>query len=733
MGPLMAAREDQIAAYLARVVQQKGAARVSAIAASSAGLEGVESAQAKQDKKLAEAAIKAAAKDRAINVEQAAAAEALILPKLRPALEVQDGKFKTDHPLWLMLNEDEALKARLETVMPSIGRIELPGSNDYPYGGTGFVVGKNLVMTNRHVAAIFALGVGVKNLRFKPGRRAGIDFRQEHERPPGAIFHAKKILMIHPFWDMALLQVEGAENAPALKLSTADTNGAETNIATIGYPAFDPRNDADTQNDLFQRIFGVKRLLPGKLGARRNTASFGKVVEATTHDCSSLGGNSGSPVVDFATGRVLALHFGGVEGVANYAVPAWELARDKRVIDAGVVFDATVTGQAGADDWWEHPAQFADKSPNASSPAMTSAPASASSQMQVQTTPDGTMRVTIPIEISVRVGGQQIALGASPPSAAMAAPSTEAMVEPIHDTSYGDRKGYKSNFIDGLDVPMPTPADPSVVASTLDGEPVLHYQNFSIVMHAKRRLALFTASNVTAETRLKEPEGKDYTRRQLTGLREQDREKWFIDPRLDPAYQLTDIFYTNDRGSFDKGHIVRREDVAWGSSFAMLQRANGDSYHITNCSPQVDIFNQSSDGELNWGDLENHVFKAAASERLCQFAGPVLSRNDTVFMGRAPGGERIRVKIPSRYWKLIVANGLDGPMSYAFLLEQDLDDVAFEEFVAAEFKPFMISIADLQELVDLEFPHIVQDSDQFGLAESEELAFRAGIKSKAMT
>src|ERR1043165_4727694 len=122
-------------------------------------------------------------------------------------------------------------------------------------------------------------------------------------------------------------------------------------------------------------------------------------------------------------------------------------------------------------------------------------------------------------------------------------------------------------------------------------------------MHAKRRLALVTASNVTAEAKLRRPEaGKYYTRKGLSGLGKNDMEQWFQDPRLDAEFQIPDVFFTKDRQAFDKGHIVRRDDVAWGKTYAALKRANGDSYHVTNCSPQVAGFNRSANGEENWGD-----------------------------------------------------------------------------------------------------------------------------------
>ncbi|MBL7372603.1 hypothetical protein INQ23_25105, partial [Escherichia coli] len=114
-----------------------------------------------------------------------------------------------------------------------------------------------------------------------------------------------------------------------------------------------------------------------------------------------------------------------------------------------------------------------------------------------------------------------------------AAPIEEGLVEVWHDGDYSERDGYQEDFLPGAVVPMPKPRDPGVLAPLLDGGDTLHYGHFSIKMHAQRRLALLTASNVTAEPRLKRPEpGYDYSRKALADLGPNDQEKWFPDPRL---------------------------------------------------------------------------------------------------------------------------------------------------------------------------------------------------------
>ena len=98
----------------------------------------------------------------------------------------------------------------------------------------------------------------------------------------------------------------------------------------------------------------MKRLQPGTLGGRRETESFGKMVSAVRHNCSTLGGNSGSALLYLESREVPALHFGGRYGVVNYGVPASELARDQRVVDSGVTFaDQPPGGEPTWADWWK--------------------------------------------------------------------------------------------------------------------------------------------------------------------------------------------------------------------------------------------------------------------------------------------------------------------------------------------------------------------------------------------
>lgn len=691
-----------------------------------------------QPLQTARKAIEAMSLSREISPDEEMGLEAIINADLRPAIDVINNTFTVSHPLWTHLSNDVAIKARIESVLPSIGRIELPGHPRLPYGGTGFVVGDGLVMTNRHVAAIFAQGLGSRNLTFISGCTAGIDFLRERDMPTGPTLLVRRVVMIHPFWDMAILAVDGLTSTRRpLRLALSDAReltGRE--IFVVGYPAFDPRNPEGEQHDLFAGRYGVKRLQPGELQGGLNAASFGKLVPAATHDCSTLGGNSGSAVVDLASGEVLALHFGGRYHEQNYAVPSAMLARDGRVVDAGVSFAGNPPGgvDPASSEWWRR--ADAGEAP-ATEPSPTGQAQSPVTSSTGITLTDGAISFEFPLRITISFGRPSLAAEAAV-EAVVAGSVEESLREPFHDTDYASRLGYDPGFLNLPDrepglpllaVHMPATVDPEIMAETRDGGTVLRYHNFSIVMHRHRRLALFCASNLTSEPELKEPEpGQNYSRKGLGGLGKNDQERWFIDPRIDSAAQLPDVFFTKDRSSFDKGHIVRREDVAWGTSYDLVRRANGDTFHVTNCSPQVSGFNQSQAGGDNWGDLENYVLSEAANERLCVLAGPVLDPSDEVFVGVGEGGTVLRAKVPQRFWKVIVARVETGLAAYGFVLEQDLATVDWELTVPPGFLPVMYPLSDIAIMTGLVFDPSLLDADQYGTVRGGELALRSGTR-----
>jgi endonuclease G, mitochondrial len=650
--------------------------------------------------------------------------EAIVLPKERPVVDIVNGTFVAPAVPFEAFGDGPA-RRYIESAIPAIGRIDLPDHPYLPYGGTGFVVGDGILMTNRHVAELFASGIGREELGFRPGQTAAVDFLHERGSDLSRHFRIQRIAMIHPYWDMALLVVEGLDDVRPLVLSVVPPGDLqERMVAVIGYPALDPRNNVELQNTVFRGVFNVKRLQPGRLRDLRGVQSFGHPVSAVTHDASTLGGNSGSAVIDVETGTVVGLHFAGVYLEANYAVPAHELALDGRIVEAGVKVEQVIAQQnLPWDNFWIQ----ADPAPlrRTASASTKSVEGLKVTDEDSPTTEDRVMSWSLPLEIVVQVRSQAQTVGTSEAESML-----ERIVEPFHDEDLSGRKGYDSMFLgpDGPETKQPTVLREELVSRLDDGSYVLPYEHFSIVMNRERRLAMYTASNVDANRARKEPEAnQDYTRRGLSGLGKSEQEKWFTDPRIPAIHQLPDRFFTRDRGAFDKGHIVRREDVAWGQTYSEVRRANGDTYHVTNCSPQVAGFNRSTEGGL-WGQLEDLVLRQARVERYCVFAGPVLLQGDPVFCGVDEWGST-KVAVPRQFWKIIVANGVLGPQTFAFLLDQDLSAINLEFAVYAPWRSRMISVSGLEKLMDyIRFPDLLHDTDQSETPSGETVRFDAGLE-----
>jgi len=333
--------------------------------------------------------------------------EAIVHKKYRPAIFIINNTYEMPPNPWQHFDQEQA-RTNIEKNIPLIGRIELPGIG-IPYGGTGFVVGSDLIMTNRHVAEMFARGLGISRLRFKSRMEAGINFRKEIVPSPDVKdLRVVNVVMIHPHWDMALLRVEGLpENQRPLSLSTHSADDMiGRDIAVIGYPAQDSRNDIALQNEIFGGVYNVKRMQPGKLDPRARILSFGQEVDAITHDASTLGGNSGSAVIDVQTGDVIALHFAGIYLKSNYAVPTYELARDQRVVDSGINFQGNVPPSDEWSDRWAVADSLIESNSSSLSVGPQSALGDASDGSRFRDESDNTnqISITIPLTITVSLG-----------------------------------------------------------------------------------------------------------------------------------------------------------------------------------------------------------------------------------------------------------------------------------------------------------------------------------------
>ncbi|MFB6437129.1 trypsin-like serine peptidase [Streptomyces sp. NPDC056411] len=263
--------------------------------------------------------------------------EAIVLLEGRPAILVQDHDFAPQQGDWAVL---DGHRAAIRESFARVGRVELTGHLSLDWLGTAFLVGPDVVLTNRHVAAEFTRGDG-RGWTFQPGIAARVDMGEEYGGAPadgGPSFDVVEVLGIHQDVDLALLRVAPPAGAAALPTALAVAADGPADLPgrpvyCVGYPAYDGRrNEPESMRRIFMDVYNVKRLQPGtttELVAGRNVMG---------HDCSTLGGNSGSPVIDLADHRVLGLHFGGRYGLGNYAVPLWQLVDDPLLARAEINF-----------------------------------------------------------------------------------------------------------------------------------------------------------------------------------------------------------------------------------------------------------------------------------------------------------------------------------------------------------------------------------------------------------
>jgi endonuclease G len=191
------------------------------------------------------------------------------------------------------------------------------------------------------------------------------------------------------------------------------------------------------------------------------------------------------------------------------------------------------------------------------------------------------------------------------------------------DPDYANRVGYDADFL-GTRVPAPKLAEALRPSATV--EPLL-YEHFTVLLHPKRKLAFWTAVNI---------DGRSERR-----LGDRSRDVWWYDDRITPAktHQTGNEFYTGS--GFQRGHLVRRLDPAWGRSDKIAARGEADSFHWANCSPQIPKLNTQW-----WLAVETHVLNTvnANNSKVTVFSGCLFTKHDPLYRS---------LRIPLAYWKVL--------------------------------------------------------------------------------
>ena len=258
---------------------------------------------------------------------QQASAEAVIMLFGRPAIQFDSGRLQEIPDEWRARLRPH--RTAIQSLAKSVCRIEPAGLPNISFVGTAFVVGPDIVMTNRHVAKfISSRAGGTWTIKAFAGPR--VDFRAENPTAKPLEFELEDVLSMSDDddIDLALLKIaphKGKLPAP-VPLASRYRPKTGSPVYVVGHPAFDESADPaqrDIQRLVFDNVFDVKRVAPGYLLA--------SATDDLAYDSSTLGGNSGSCVVDLETGTVIGLHFGGTYLEANYAEPLWKLKRNKLV------------------------------------------------------------------------------------------------------------------------------------------------------------------------------------------------------------------------------------------------------------------------------------------------------------------------------------------------------------------------------------------------------------------
>jgi endonuclease G len=264
------------------------------------------------------------------------------------------------------------------------------------------------------------------------------------------------------------------------------------------------------------------------------------------------------------------------------------------------------------------------------------------------------------------------------------------------DNDYDSRKGFDVGFLKGgktTQVNLPTmskglqsKASPLLQASG-NNKYVLHYHNYSLVMHARRRFAIYTAANVRFDQRFEMSRPTDV---------------WRTDPRIDPDHQVTNFYYRGNQ--FDRGHLTRREDLEFGTTPVIALQSAADTCHWTNCTPQHERFNQD---KALWQGIERYLLE----ERILEgefntqvLTGPVLEEDDPVY------DEFPTIQYPVRFWKVVAA--LDGKgklFATAYMLDQSevVEKFGIEaaEVPFGAYKTYQTKIKEIERLTGLSFTY----------------------------
>jgi hypothetical protein len=204
-----------------------------------------------------------------------------------------------------------AFRTAVRPLLDAVGRIDHP---QLGHIGTGFLVAPDRLATNRHVLDQLSGGTGIL-----PTGGATVRFKCElnETEPPATKARILRVLDIHPRLDIALLEIEQNAARPTLPLDVATPLEDGHPVVVIGFPAESAGSNPLFGDAIFNGRYGVKR---GALGELLDPDA-----PLLYHDCTTLGGNSGSPIFSLASRQVVGIHRSGAFTYRNEGLAAAEV------------------------------------------------------------------------------------------------------------------------------------------------------------------------------------------------------------------------------------------------------------------------------------------------------------------------------------------------------------------------------------------------------------------------
>ena len=604
-------------------------------------------------------------------------------------------------------NEIQAINylAKGARVAEAVARIAIKDGSGRTRGwGSGFLVAPGVLLTNNHV-----LPDAAQAARSEAHFRFELDLSDNQIGPQVYALEPGKLFLTDRNLDFTVVAVAPrAENAD----TPLDAFGFLPLIGETGKVA-----DGEWLT-VVQHPNGERKQV-----CVRENKLLKRTRDVLWYSTDTLGGSSGSPVFN-NDWYVVALHHSGIpetkdDKIQTLSGQDYDPARDseatiKWIANEGIRVSRIVDNLRGALP--DHPLlrpmltgdsayarlQLERAAPLVPSQKTPSRIPSHRTQENVMNDVGhrGPRRITVTLEVDAR-GGVSLVQGSAMTNesalayeAARTAGTSMSEYEVEFDGDYDKRKGFDEAFLGGgacrVALPKLSSALQAVAAQRFEegsrGKHVLDYHGYSLVMHHKRRFALYTAASV------------DCGQRWALG---RTRDTWRTDPRIPATAQVGDFYYKNNQ--FDKGHLTRREDMEYGKKYLTALAWAEDTCHWTNCVPQHAKFNRN---KTLWQGIERYILEQtieANQLRAQVLTGPVLSEDDPVHEAFP------KIRYPLRFWKIVVALDSKGGLSAtAYLLDQGevISEYGIDEATETPFGAYgtyQVSVREIERLTGLKF------------------------------